>query len=77
MPIFSVNLWSAGSPHVFSRILRWLPKPLVVLALISAQVLLITPLLAQQTATPAAAGQPQTIIEIRIIGSRRIPQETI
>ena len=80
MPIFSVNFWSAGSPHVPYRNSRWLLGRLMVLVLLLAPAWPVAQLTAQDTSSQAAAapsGQPQTIIEIRVIGTRRIPQETV
>lgn len=77
MPIFPVNFWSPGSPHVQSRNLRpWLGR-IMLLVLVLAPVLPAAPLFAQQAAPPAAAGQQQNVIQIRVIGSRRIPKETV
>ncbi len=80
MPIFPVNFWSAGSPHVSCRNLRRCFGRSLVLALVLAPVLPAAPLFAQE-ALPAAAsaepGQQQNVIQIRVIGTRRIPRETV
>ena len=83
MHIFSVNFWSAGSPHVPCRNLRRLLGRSLVLVLFLAPLLPVAPLIAQEAPTPAAATPAastdtgQKIVEIRVIGSRRIPKETV
>jgi outer membrane protein insertion porin family len=75
--IFPVNFWSAGSPHVFSRKWRRLLGRSLMVVLLLAGAVPGAPLFAQEgQAAPAPAGQ-QKIIEIRVIGYRRIPKETI
>ena len=49
----------------------------MLLVLVLAPVLPAAPLFAQQAAPPAAAGQQQNVVQIRVIGSRRIPKETV
>jgi outer membrane protein insertion porin family len=79
VPIFSVNSWSAGSPHVPSRNLRrFLGRSLTLVCLL-APVLPTVPLVAQDVpaqAAPAASSQ-QTVVGIHVIGTRRIPQDTV
>jgi outer membrane protein insertion porin family len=76
--IFSVNFWSAGSPHVPCRNLRRLLRRSLVLVLFLAPLLPVAPLIAQEATQPAASSDAaQKIIEIRVIGSRRIPKETV
>ena len=78
MPIFSVNSWSAGSPHVQCRNLRRLLGRSLVLLFLLALLLPVASLIAQE-ANPAAAASDvgQKIVEIRVIGFRRIPKETV
>jgi outer membrane protein insertion porin family len=76
VPILFVNFWSAGSPHVLCRKLRRLLGRSLVFLLLLAPFVPASRILAQQV--PAtSSGQQQKIIEIRVIGSRRIPKETI
>ena len=76
MPIFSVNFWSAGSPHVACRKLRrFLGRSLMLLLLLAPVV--PAPRLAAQEAPASQTDQQSKVIEIRVIGSRRIPKETI
>ena len=78
MHIFSVISWSAGSPHVPCRILRRLLRRSLVLVLFLAPLFPAAPLVAQEAAQPAASSDVgQKILEIRVIGSRRIPKETV
>ncbi len=78
MLIFSVNSWSAGSPHVPCRILRRLLGRSLVLTLLLAPVLSITTTAFAQEANPSASSDTgQRVVEIRVIGSRRIPKETV
>jgi outer membrane protein insertion porin family len=49
----------------------------MLLVLVLAPVLPAAPLFAQQAPPSAAAAQQQNVIQIRVIGSRRIPQETV
>ncbi len=77
MPISSVNFWSAGSPHVPCRNLRRLLRRSAILLLLLAPALPASRLIAQASAAPAASDVGQKILEIRVIGSRRIPKETI
>ena len=79
MPIFPVNFWSAGSPHVPCRKLRPVLGRAMVLVLLLAPVMSAAPLLAQaaaQTGTTASSGQ-QNVIAIHIVGTRRIPREAV
>ncbi len=76
MPIFPVNFWSAGSPHVVCRNLRRFLGRSLVFVLLLAPFLPAPRLSAQQSAAAPTDQQPK-VIEIRIIGSRRIPKETI
>jgi outer membrane protein insertion porin family len=76
--IFSVNFWSAGSPHVPGRILRRLLGRSLVLFLFLAPLLPVAPLVAQEATPPAASTDVgQKIVDIRVIGARRIPKETV
>ncbi|HUB20244.1 MAG TPA: outer membrane protein assembly factor BamA [Acidobacteriaceae bacterium] len=75
MPIFSVSFWSAGSPHVSCRNLRRLLRRSLILILLLAPLLPVAPLFAQASAPSSDVGEK--IVEIRVIGSRRIPKETI
>jgi len=76
--IFSVNFGSAGSSHVPDRNLRRLLRRSLVLVLLLAPLLPVAPLIAQETTpSPASSDIGQKIIEIRVIGSRRIPKETV
>ena len=79
MPIFPVNFWSAGSPQVEGRKLRRVLGRSLILALILTPVPGTALLHAQET--PAGASAPadaaQTIVGIRVIGTRRIPQEAV
>ncbi len=78
MLIFSVNFGSAGSSHVPDRNLRRLLRRSLVLVLLLAPLLPVAPLIAQETTpSPASSDIGQKIIEIRVIGSRRIPKETV
>jgi len=75
--IFSVTFWSAGSPHASCRNLHRLLRRSLVLVLFLALFLPAAPLFAQEAAASAASDVGQKIIEIRVIGSRRIPKETV
>jgi len=78
VPIFPVNFWSPGSPHVSGWKMRRLLGQAMVLVLVMAAGLRAAPLTAQDTTgAGATASQPNTIIEIRVIGTRRIPQEAV
>ena len=77
MHIFSVNFWSAGSPHVPCRILRRLLGRSLMLALLLAPVLPLPNTFAQEASPTVSSDTGQKIIEIRVIGSRRIPKETV
>jgi len=77
VPISSVNFWSAGSPHVPCRNLRRLLRRSLILILLLAPVLPAARLRAQASATASSSDVGQKIIEIRVIGSRRIPKETV
>ena len=77
MPIFSVNFWSAGSPHVPCRNLRRLLRRPLILVLLLAPLVPLSRLMAQESAPAATSDVGQKIVDIRVIGSRRIPKETI
>jgi len=75
--IFSVNSWSAGSPHVPCRnLLRLLGRSLA-LVLLLAPLLPVPSLVAQEATPPVSSDTGLKIVEIRVIGSRRIPKETV
>ena len=72
MLIFSVNFWSPGSRYLACRnLLRLLRRSLGWLLFLVS----LAPLCAQQPASSSDVGEK--IVEIRVIGSRRIPKETI
>jgi len=75
--IFPVNSWSTGSPHVFSRKWRRLLGRSLMLVLLLAPVAPGSRLYAQEDQAAAAPASQQKIIEIRVIGARRIPRETV
>ena len=78
MHIFPVISWSAGSPHVPCRNLRRLLRRSLVLVLFLAPLFPAAPLNAQEATQPAVSSDVgQKILEIRVIGSRRIPKETV
>lgn len=77
MPIFSVNFWSAGSPHVPCRNLRRLLRRPLILVLLLAPFLPLLRLMAQESAPSASSDVGQKIVDVRVIGSRRIPRETV
>ena len=77
MPIFSVNFWSAGSPHVPCRNLRRLLRRPLILVLLLAPLVPLSRLMAQESAPAATSDVGQKIVDVRVIGSRRIPKETI
>ena len=80
MPIFSVNFWSPGSAHVSGRKMRRFLGQALVLVLVLAAGMRAAPVAAQETpdaGAQATASQPNTIVEIRVIGTRRIPQEAV
>jgi outer membrane protein insertion porin family len=75
--ISSVNSWSAGSPHVPCRNLRRLLRRSLILVFLLAPILPVSRLMAQESASAASSDVGRKIVEIRVIGSRRIPKETI
>jgi outer membrane protein insertion porin family len=77
VPIFSVNFWSAGSPHVPCRNLRRLLRRPLILVLLLAPLVPLSRLMAQESAPAATSDVGQKIVDVRVIGSRRIPKETI
>ncbi len=77
MLISSVNLWSAGSPHVPCRNPRRLLRRSLILVLLLAPFLPLPRLMAQESAPAASSDVGQKIVDIRVIGSRRIPRETV
>jgi outer membrane protein insertion porin family len=77
VPISSVNFWSAGSPHETSRILRPLLRRSLILILLLLPTLPSARLIAQGSAPAASNDVGQKIVEIRVVGARRIPKETV
>jgi outer membrane protein insertion porin family len=73
--IFSVNFWSPGSRYLpYRNLLRLLRRSLGLLLFLAT----LPALRAQQPASPSPGSDVgEKIAEIRVIGSRRIPKETI